>query len=595
MPGLRRQGGLRRLVLLPPCDEEFAKAVDLGGLARDLEAVGVASRADARLCGPGRDAVVAELVRATGAEAIVVGGPSPRTHGDEWRRAAKGAGVPPDRVEVVPLWGQCAHLAGAPGAAARRARIMLESALARVDLGTDRAARSVAASQSVLVIGGGVAGMQTAVDLADMGHRVHLVERGDALGGRAFVLSRTHPTHECKPDGCCPESCRDCVLTPKPDMVATRADIEVLLGSEVVSIAGGIGGYRATVRTPQGERAVDVGAIVVATGTVLFDPAEMPELLPGHPDVVTSLGLEAMLDRARKSQRPLARPSDGAVPARVHFLQCVGSRDTHHGTRECSIVCCTYAVGQALELKRTLPPGSRVAVHYIDMRGPYRGFEDLYLEAQEAGVLFLHGRVAQVEPRGGALLVEGEEGTTDEPTTWEADLVVLSVGQLPSPGTRELGAMLGVPFDEDGFLMEYNAHWGVLERRGVHVVGCAAGPRGIRYSVRDAREAALAVHVALRHASLELGLGVAEVDDGRCTGCGQCVEACEYGAVRLEVRTDPATGSRRQLAVVDARLCRGCANCAVACPSTAITMPGFTDEQMVREIELSAQPRAEGG
>ena len=594
MPGLRRKGGLRALVLLPPCDEEFAKAVDPGAIARDLETEGVDVRADARLCGPGRDAAVAELVRVTGAEAIVVGGPSPRTHGEEWLRAAKGAGVPPGRVEVVPLWGQCAHLAGTPGLAARRARIMLESALARVDLGTDRAARSVEASQAVLVVGGGVAGMQAALDLADLGHRVHLVERGEALGGRAFELSRTYPTHECKPDGCCPESCRDCILTPKPDIVSSRAHIEVLLESEVVSVTGGIGGYRATVRTPQGERALDAGAIVVATGTVLFDASEMPELLPGHPDVVSSLGLEALLERARRSGGPLARPSDGAVPSRVHFLQCVGSRDTHHGTRECSIVCCTYAVGQALELKRCLPQGSSVVVHYIDMRGPYRGFEDLYLEAQEAGVLFLQGRVAQVEAHAGALVVQGEEGTSGEPTAWEADLVVLSVGQLPSPGTRELGAMLGVPFDEDGFLMEYNAHWGVLERRGVHVVGCAAGPRGIRYSVRDAREAALAVHVALRHAVLDLGLGVAEVDDARCTGCGQCVEACEYGAVRLEVRTDPATGARRQLAVVDARLCRGCANCAVACPSTAIAMPGSTDEQMARQVELSARPHQEG-
>jgi len=602
MPGLRRRERLLKLVLLPPCDAAFSGAVDLVELARQLDSPGEGAIAvvDDRLCGPGMDAAVAEHVRRTRAEALVVGGPSPRTHGEAWRRAASGAGIPAGRVEVVPLWTQCAHLAATPAAALRRARIMLEAAMARVDLGPESVARTVEATQSVLVIGGGVAGMQAAVDLGDLGHRVFLVERSDALGGRTVALSRTFPTQECKPDGCCPESCRDCILTPKPDIVMSHPMVEVMLGSEPSSIEGGIGGYRATLRTPKGDRAVEVGAVVVATGTVLFDPAEMTELSPTHPDVVTTLELERMLDVAKRAgsggaMAPLTRPSDGRVPRSVHFLQCVGSRDAHHGTKECSIVCCTYAVGQALQLKRLMPPGTRVAIHYMDMRGPYRGFERLYLEAQEAGVLFLRGRAAQVEPSGDHLVIEGEETHVDEPTSWDADLVVLTVGQLPAPGSVGLGAMLGVPVDEDGHLMEYNAHWGVLERRGVYVVGCAAGPRGIRYSVRDGREAALAIHVALRHARLQLGEGVAEVDGGRCTGCGQCVEACEYDAIDIEARTDPRTGKRRQLAVVDERLCRACANCVTACPSTAIALPGFSDGQMVRQIEVSAGERHKEG
>ena len=611
MPGLKRRERLLKLVLLPPCDDAFKATVDLGELARQLDSPDEATIAvvDDRLCGPGMDAAVAEHVKRTRAEAIVVGGPSPRTHGEAWRRAASGAGIPAGRVEVVPLWTQCAHLAATPAAALRRARIMLEAAMARVDLGPEASARTVEASQSVLVIGGGVAGMQATVDLGDLGHRVFLVERSDALGGRTVALSRTFPTQECKPDGCCPESCRDCIFTPKPDIVLSHPRVEVMLGTEPSSIEGGIGGYRATLRTPKGDRTIEVGAVVVATGTVLFDPAEMAELSPGHPDVVTTLELERMLDAAKRTgggsggsggggsvtATPLTRPSDGRVPRSVHFLQCVGSRDAHHGTRECSIVCCTYAVGQALELKRTMPPGTEVAIHYMDMRGPYRGFERLYQEAQEAGVLFLRGRVAQVEPFHDHLVIEGEETHADEPTSWDADLVVLTVGQLPAPGSVALGGMLGVPVDEDGHLMEYNAHWGVLERRGVYVVGCAAGPRGIRYSVRDGREAALAIHVALRHARLELGEGVAEVDEGRCTGCGQCMEACEYDAIDLEARTDPRTGRRRQLAVVDERLCRACGGCVTACPSTAISIPGFSDGQMVRQIEVSAGERPREG
>ncbi|MCK4969771.1 MAG: FAD-dependent oxidoreductase, partial [Thermoplasmata archaeon] len=160
------------------------------------------ARSDARLCGPDRGDALAELISEAEAQAIVVGGPGDRTHGTFWRQEARLAGIPPERVEMVPLVDQCIFVTEDKEAARKRARIMLESALARVDLGAEGLGKRVEAMQSVLVIGGGVAGMQTAWDLADFGRRVHLVERTDTLGGRAHKLSRTYPTQDCKPDGC---------------------------------------------------------------------------------------------------------------------------------------------------------------------------------------------------------------------------------------------------------------------------------------------------------------------------------------------------------------------------------------------------------
>ena len=277
------------------------------------------------------------------------------------------------------------------------------------------------------------------------------------------------------------------------------------------------------------------------------------------------------------------------MPGSVHFLQCVGSRDAHHGTLDCSLVCCTYAVGQAKDLKRMLPPATTVAIHYMDMRGPYRGFERHYLEAQEAGVLFIRGRVVEVQPEGDHLVLEYDDiDAGGEPVSTEADLVVLSVGQLPPPGTKELGEALGVPLDEDGYLGEDNTAYSLWDRRGIYVVGCAAGPRGIRYSVRDGREAALSIDAVLRRSQIELAVNIAEVDEERCSGCGQCVESCEYGAVTLEERTDLMTGRKYRVAVVDPRRCWGCGNCHATCPSTAIHLNNFTDEQLVRQIEVAS-------
>jgi heterodisulfide reductase subunit A len=372
--------------------------------------------------------------------------------------------------------------------------------------------------------------------------------------------------------------------------VVSHPLIEVMLGCEVKGVAGGIGGYQVEVHGGEGSRILEVGAVVVATGNRMFDPSEMTELSPSHPDVITFVELERIIDWQRKEDHawePLRRPSDGRVPRSIHFLQCVGSRDVHHGTVDCSLVCCTYAIGQATDL-REMVPDATVTIHYMDMRGPYRGFERHYLAAQEAGVMFSRGRVVQVQPAGDHLSLTFEDMDIGEPVSVDADLVVLSVGQLPAQGTAELGAMLGVPVDEDGYMVEDNTTYSLWDRRGVYVVGCAAGPRGIRYSVRDGREAALSIDAVLRRDQIELAEEVAEVAEERCVGCGQCVESCEYDAVALEQRKDARTGRRYQVAVVDPRRCWGCGNCHAACPSTAIRLSGFTDDQLVKEIEIAS-------
>jgi len=592
MTGLRKVDRLRKLVLILPCHEQMEEVLDTKAMAEQIDDPDhlVWARADARLCGPDRADALAELVKGTDAQALVVAGPGDRTHGTFWRQEARLAGIPPERVYLVPLVDQCIYVTDDLEAARKRARIMITSAMARVDLGTEDASKRVDAMQSVMVIGGGVAGMQAAWDLADFGRRVYLVERADALGGRAHKLSRTYPTQDCKPDGCCPQSCRDCMFTPRIDLVTSHPLIDIMTDSEVTDVTGGIGGYSVQVTGPDSSRIIDVGAVVLATGNRVFDPTGMTELMPDHPDVITFLELEELIDWQRKEDHawePLRRPSDGQVPKSIHFLQCVGSRDVNNGTIDCSLVCCTYAVGQAHDLKEMLPDAT-LTIHYMDMRGPYRGFERHYLEAQEAGVLFSRGRVVHIQPDGDKLLLHYEDMDIGEPVTTEADLVVLAVGQLPSKGTEELSRMFGLPLDEDGYIGEDNTTYSLWDRRGVYVVGCAAGPRGIRYSVRDGREAALSIDAVLRRNQIVLSDNIAEVDEERCTGCGQCVESCEYGAVVLEERKDLRTGRSYRVAIVDPRRCWGCGNCHATCPSTAIRLSGFSDDQLVREIEIAS-------
>jgi heterodisulfide reductase subunit A len=339
---------------------------------------------------------------------------------------------------------------------------------------------------NALVIGGGVCGMQASLDLANSGIHTYLVERESELGGRAYKLSRTYRTHECKADGCCMDYCPECVLTPKFGELYSNPNLEVLLDTQVEKISGKPGEFHVDLNSKNGQSSLDVDAIIMATGSSTFNPDKMLEY--GHSlyeDVLTFLELEKLIVKQREADNILRRPSDGKVPEVINFILCVGSRDSNKGNQHCSIVCCTYAIGQAKELK-TKYPDMEVYIHYMDLRAAYRGFESFYKEAQEVGVRFLRGRIASVEKTNGDLSLKLENLDSDELMEIKSDLVVLVVGQEPHEGQDKIAKMMGLKLQPNGFI-EGNG------TKGVAVAGCALGPRGIRYSVEDAKRAALEI------------------------------------------------------------------------------------------------------
>ncbi|UCE37306.1 MAG: CoB--CoM heterodisulfide reductase iron-sulfur subunit A family protein [Thermoplasmata archaeon] len=340
--------------------------------------------------------------------------------------------------------------------------------------------------KSALVIGGGVAGMQASLDLANYGIQTFLVERQEELGGRAYKLSRTYRTHECKSDGCCMDYCRECIFTPKFGELFQNENIEIMLGTEVDDISGEPGNFQITLNTGGETRNLNVNAIIMATGSTTFDADKIKEY--GHDrydDVITFLELEKMIVSQRGEAESFARPSDGKIPETVNFLLCVGSRDSNKGNQHCSIVCCTYAIGQAKDLK-TKYPDMEVYIHYMDLRAAYRGFEEFYKEAQEIGVQFIRGRVASVQKDNWDLVVSTENIDSGELMEIKSDLVVLTVGQEPHRGSDKIAESLNLALQSNGFVFGNGT-------KGIAVAGCALGPRGIRYSVEDAKRAALEI------------------------------------------------------------------------------------------------------
>lgn len=346
----------------------------------------------------------------------------------------------------------------------------------------------------VLIIGGGPAGLEAARSVAGLGYPVVLVEKRSRLGGMPDEAQYARLTHHFRD---AEEAMNEIVAD-----VTANPDIKVLTSSQVVGCEGDAGNFRVTVQSGTAKQALDVGAIIVATGFQHFDPGRETQFYNYYsfPDVITIADLEGML-----KAHQVVRPSNGQPPERVCFIQCVGSRDRQIGNEFCSKVCCGIASKQAIEIRQQLP-GVRVFIFYIDMRMYGYWENELYWPAQEQHkVNYVKGLVSEVLPKGDRLLVRGEDTTMGRPMEVTVDLVVLSVGMEPSAGTRAMAKLLGVEQNKYGYIAA-GGPTGVdpvaTSRPGIFVAGAAAGPADLDDTFSTAGLAAARAVATIRRAQL---------------------------------------------------------------------------------------------
>lgn len=376
-----------------------------------------------------------------------------------------------------------------------------------------------------LIVGAGPAGMRAALDLADLGVRVALIERRSTPGGTLSHLDAQYPTIDC---GACqmhdslsgpPWSDRRCLRTGLDHPL-----IEVLTSTTLAAAEPNDAGFEVTLSRsdeasdePQNDGDGDgeadeaavkpsedsgtqrqFGAVILAAGFTGFDPALQPQWAYGrHPDVVTGLELERMIKPSpHGGTTPLLRPSTGQPAERVAFVQCVGSRDTERPY--CSTVCCMQALKEAILLRERVGV-PECHIFAIDARCVGKGYEATLQRALDAGVRLVYARPGAVEPTPRPLLhVEDAAGRRREPF----DVVVLSTGLVPPPGTPELAAMLDIELNEHGFVRTEPLKAVTTSRPGVFVAGALSGPSDIPWSVTMASAAALA---AAEHLGLPSG------------------------------------------------------------------------------------------
>jgi len=321
-----------------------------------------------------------------------------------------------------------------------------------------------------LVVGGGITGMQAALDLSRLGGKVTLLEREGELGGKLNHLHKLFPKGELAAD-----------LLHATRTRIEKENIEVITNRQIARAAAQPRGYR--IELTGNGTAFDVRGVVLATGFDLFDPAVIKEYGYGRlQDVVTAFDLEGMMKDGK-----VLRPSQGTAPGRIAFLQCVGSRD-RRTNRYCSYFCCTYAIKEALALK-ALQPGAEICILYMDIRTPYL-YEHLYAEAREQGIRFIRSRVSGVTAAEEHLQLDLENTLTGESETLRSDLVVLAIGGVPAAGTDELAAQFNLTLSDQGFF-KIDDPPVTTATAGVFVAGAASGMKDIPLCLAEASASAL--------------------------------------------------------------------------------------------------------
>jgi heterodisulfide reductase subunit A len=576
IPPMDLAGPPRVGVMVCHCGSNIAGVLDVEALARQaLRIPDVVVARDQLFCcsSTGQEELI-QLIQEHHLNRVVIAACTPRTHEAIFREACARIGFNPYLVEMVNIRDQCSWVhAKEPKEAQTKARALIGMGVARARRLELLQEGEAPMTRAALVVGGGIAGIEAATDLAAQGIPVALVEKEGRLGGRLAEpnLNVLYPN-----------------LRPASDVVEEKlrrlrqSGARVLLGTEVESITGFVGSFEAGLKG-RSDETLQVGAIILAIGADLYDPAG--EFGYGKlPNVITSQELERIFFQGEGS---LA--IGGSMPKSASFILCVGSRDPQ-GFAGCSRYCCPTAIKQAMQLCRQ---GIDTTVFYRDIRTISSGAEEMYREARRMGVLFVRvppGQKPEVVGEGWAQAVRCFDDLLGRRLEVPTDLVVLSVGMKPRKAeTAKLHDMLKVSLGLDGFFLERHPELAPVETavEGIFLAGTAQGPKDIVDTVAQASAAAAKASILLSYAKVRLDPAVSVVDEARCRACGECVDICEFHAPQL-VEIAPGQFAAR----INPSLCKGCGTCASWCPSGAITSRHFTDRQVYAMIEAALAEEA---
>jgi heterodisulfide reductase subunit A len=558
IPAVEIKGVRPRIgVFVCNCGINIAGVVDVPAVATYARGLPFVEYVDENLfsCSQDTQESITKVIEEHRLNRVVVASCTPQTHEALFQETVRNAGINKYLFEMANIRNQCSWVhADAPEEATEKAKDLLRMATTKVALLEPLPEAVLEINQAALIIGGGIAGMAAAQNLAGQGYKTYLIEKTDRLGGNALSLYETWRGEDIQ------GNTRQLI-----DAIRSDHNIELFLSAQITEVEGFVGNFTTTILSDGRQEKLTHGVTIIATGAEELTPDDY--LYGKDPRVVT--GLE--LDRLFINKDPRLTELTTCV-----FVQCVGSRVPERPY--CSRVCCTHSVVSALHLKE-LNPAMEVFILHRDMR-TYGLRENLYKEARSRGIIFIRYDLEEkpeVIKDNGKIKVSVYDPALGAELEIDPDLMVLAGAMVPK-GTQEVARLFKVPLNEDGFFVEAHVKLRPVDfaTDGVFLCGLAHSPKSIDESIAQAQAAASRAVTLLAQKTIYSSGVVAVVNAAYCSSCGVCVAICPYKAPEINEKTARAE--------INPVLCKGCGLCVASCRSGAIHLNGFDEGQIMAMI-----------
>jgi heterodisulfide reductase subunit A len=578
IPDYDISGDLRIGVFTCHCGSNIAGVVDVENLKNYAINIPDVVYADDLLfaCSESTQRLIQEKVIENRLNRVVIAACTPRTHEPIFRETLRKIGLNPYLLEMANIRDHCSWVhQNDPDSATLKAQDLIRMAVARSRKLEPLEPKEMEIGHNVLVIGGGITGMETALQLAKRDYKVYLLEKEDNLGGAVKDLKDLYPSG----------NSGDELIKSKIKELYEK-DVHVSTNTKIKNITGFVGNFNVNIikgkkhldaeKSPEmileeiEEQSLKIGAIVMATGFELYKPKKSEFGYEKYNNIITNMEMENLLEEGKKLLY------DKKEINHVVYIQCVGSRGPG-GLPECSRYCCQAAIKQSIALRKK---GVQVTIFDRDIRVYHHEAETMYRQARGMGVTFIRykpGNEPKLIGKKSLKSLQYKDKILNEEIEINADLLVLSVGMRPAvKSMEEIQHFLKVPTGMDGFLLEKHPKFGPIETNieGVFIAGCVQGPKDIADSISQANAVAAKVDALLARSTIWMEPIKSEVNEEFCRACGSCIEVCEYGAIELQERDG------LQVAHVNEALCKGCGTCAPFCDTSAIDIRHFRDQQI---------------
>lgn len=560
-------------VLICHCGINIGKYVNISDVVEYVKNLSNVVHCEANLysCSSDSQIRIKEMIKDYDLNRFIVASCTPRTHEVLFQETCQEAGLNKYLFEMVNIRDQCSwvHMTEKE-AATEKVKDLIRMAIAKSILLKPQKEEQLTIIPTALIIGGGVSGLTAALNIANQGFKVYLVEKEKVLGGNLNNINIIYPLQE--------EASK--FLNDLLRSVMKNKNICIFLYSKITSIKGFIGNYDVKI-SESGANAINlkIGTIIVATGAKEQKPTNLFEY--DGKNVITQLELE---QRLKSKYYSWLYKID-----RVTFILCVNSRQKD-GISYCSSICCAICIKNINVLKR-LKPDIEIIVIYRDFQMTKKEFEEIYREHRKYAMFlrYIAEDLPQVKKENEHYIFKTFDSNLQEYIEFQTDLIILATPMIPPENVEDLAKLLKVPLDNHGFFLEAHVKLRPLDfaTDGIFLAGCAQWPKNIQESISQAKGAAGRASRFLSAKEVKTSGLISEVKLEKCIGCGKCVEICPYNAIELiDVSKEYEEVSIIvQKSHINPALCKGCGTCAASCPVRAISVKHYDLDQISAMID----------